>query len=179
MNILLIGPGHIRIRAISFSDQGINFSDDDTLTSIDMDPSCNPDFLMDLNEVFPDGRLPFDDETFDEIHAYNVLEHIGVQGDWKGYFKEFGEYHRILKNNGQFFILVPILEDALADPGHSRFFHRNHFGFLNQGFYDLNHGKSTSATDYRWFWKKNFEIDFMTEYENHHLAVILRKYEIS
>jgi len=179
MNILLIGPGKNRIKAITFSGDDTNFSNDDTLTSIDMDPSSNPDFLMDLNEVFPDGKLPFNDETFDEIHAYNVLEHIGRQGDWKGYFKEFEEYHRILKNNGKFFILVPILNDAIADPGHSRFFHRNHFGFLNQNFYTLNKEKTTSATDYRWFWKKNFEIDFIAEFEGHHLAVILRKYEIS
>lgn len=175
MNILLLGSGKNPIRNIRYNEQEENFSDNDSIISIDMDPSSSPDFLMDLNKVLPNKKLPFEDNSFDEIHAYNILEHLGVQGDWKGYFKEFTEYHRILKNNGQFFILVPVGQDALADPGHSRFFHKNHFGFLNQKFYDTNIEKSTCATDYRWFWKKNFEIDYMEIVDSHHLAVILRK----
>lgn len=171
----MLGPGRNCFRQLMYLGQDAQFSDDDNLTVIDMDPSINPDLLMDLNEVLPNGRLPFDDNSFDEIHAYNVLEHLGVQGDWKGFFNEFGEYHRILKDNGSFFILVPIGEDAIADPGHSRFFHRNHFGFLNQGFYDLNRDLASQATDYRWYWKKNFEVDHIEPTGGHHLAVILRK----
>lgn len=175
MDILLIGSGHNPIKRISDEDGDIYFSDEDNITSIDMNPSCNPTHCLDLNDVFPNGKLPLGDESFDQIHAYNVLEHIGIQGDWKGYFDEFSEYHRILRNNGLFYIIVPIGRDLFADPGHKRFFDRNHFSFLCQGFYKKSMDLQSEATDYRWYWKKNFDIVFIDEIENHHLAVVLRK----
>jgi len=174
MNVLLLGCGIRRQRNILFEGAMTDFSKDN-LTTVDIDPDSKPDILMDLNVVTLGEKLPFDDESFDEIHAYDFLEHIGKQGDWREFFVEFGEYHRILNNNGRLFITVPIGEDALADPGHSRFFHINHFGFLNQEFYDRNRDLHTTATDYRWFWKKNFDVDFMEKQDNHHIAVVLRK----
>ena len=129
---------------------------------------------MDLEVIATGGQFPFENDSFDEIHAYNVLEHVGKQGDWRGYFTEFGEYHRVLKEGGKFFALVPVGEDAIADPGHTRFFSTNHFGFLSQGFYEQIE-RGFPATDYRWFWKKNFEIELLQKIENHHIATILRK----
>lgn len=141
------------------------------LVTIDMNPDCKPDIIWNLDE----HPLPFGDEEFDELAAYDVLEHLGRQGDWKGYFDEFAEYWRILKPGGHFGIIVPINKDALADPGHTRFFSRNYFGFLNQGFYDDNLAKGAPVTDYRWYWKRNFEIVCFDESNNHHLSVLLRK----
>ena len=141
------------------------------LITLDMNPNCGADVIWDL-EFRP---LPFADEEFDEIGAYNVLEHQGRQGDWRGWFDEMAEYHRILKPNGLFGIVVPIGEDALADPGHTRFFQKNYFGFLNQMFYAKNLELGTQMTDYRWYWKLNFDIISMTVEGGHHLGVILRK----
>ena len=168
-NILLIGCGRSKERKIRLRGDPDNFGDD-WLTTIDIDPSCCPSILMDMNDLHKDGGLPFDDDCFDEIHAYDFLEHIGTQGDWRGYFGEFAEYHRVLKQGGLFYALVPIGSDAISDPGHSRFFSINHFCFLSQEFY-----KNTQVTDYRWYWKKNFMIEYLNTIENHHIAAVLRK----
>jgi SAM-dependent methyltransferase len=162
------------------------------LTKLDMNPNCGADIVLDMAEFswaagmpveFLDNgyarrrpsRLPFDDDTFDEIGAYNCLEHWGQQGDWRGWFVEMAEYHRILKPGGTMSILVPIGADALADPGHTRFFQQNYFGFLSQEFYDRNKIVGSCFTDYRWFYKKNFDVLYMQEHDGHHLAVVLRK----
>ena len=141
------------------------------LTTLDMNPNCGADVIHDM-EIRP---LPFDDETFDEIGAYDVLEHWGRMGDWRGWFDEMAEYHRILKPGGHFGIIVPVGQDALADPGHTRFFHVNHFMFLRQDSYEEALSKDQPITDYRWYWKLNFELDFYKEHEDHHIALILRK----
>lgn len=141
------------------------------LVTLDMDPNCGADVVWDLDK----HPLPFPDNHFDELGAYDVLEHVGRQGDWKGYFDEFAEYWRILKPGGDFGIIVPIGGDHFADPGHTRFFSPNHFGFLGQEFYRINLERGTQVTDYRWYWKLNFDIVFFERHQDHHLYVILRK----
>jgi len=173
MDVLLLGCGKSRERKIRDSGQQFGF-DGDNLTTVDMDPTSTPNVLMDIEDIASGGKFPFPDCSFDEIHAYNVLEHIGKQGDWRGYFTEFGEYHRILKEGGRFFILVPIGGDAIADPGHTRFFTVNHIGFLAQEFYDQIE-QGYPATDYRWFWKKDFKIELLQKIGNHHIAAVIRK----
>lgn len=146
------------------------------LTKMDINPNCGADVLFDMELVAVGNRLPFDDDTFDEIGAYNTMEHWGRQGDFRGWFHECGEYWRILKPGGLMSALVPIGQDALADPGHTRFFHRNWFAFLSQAFYERNDVLATCFTDYRgWAWTKNFDILYMQEHGGHHLAVVLRK----
>lgn len=143
------------------------------LVTVDMNPTCGADVVWNLEQ----RPLPFEDASFDEIGAFDVLEHIGRQGDWRGYFDEMAEYHRLLKPGGIMYIIVPINGDALADPGHTRFFSLNYFGFLNQEFYTKNLAQGRPVTDYRWYWKLNFDVLSMDNKENHHLAVILQKTE--
>lgn len=156
------------------------------LVKVDMNPNCGADVVLDMDTLFkwhPDsadmgaGRLPFQDDTFDEIGCYNAMEHWGRQGDWRQWFTECSEYHRILKPGGTMSILVPIGPDALADPGHTRFFDQNYFGFLSQAFYTKNEVLKSCFTDYRWYWKKDFEVLYMQEVGGHHLVVVLRKPE--
>ncbi len=106
------------------------------LVTADIDPSTGCDVVCDLN----DDSLPFSDAEFDEIYAFEVLEHIGKQGDWRGFFDQFGEYHRILKDDGRMFISVPSTHSpwALGDPGHTRVLPIECFYFLSQDHYGLH-----------------------------------------
>ena len=165
---LLLGCGNSREKKLYLDDVTEWVGE---LTTLDMNPNCGADVVWNLD----DRPLPFPDETFDEIAAYDVLEHMGRQGDWRGYFDEMAEYHRILKPQGQFGIIVPIGRDYFADPGHCRFFSPNHFGFLCQKNYDANLEQGRQITDYRWYWKKNFDVGFIEQVEDHHLAVVLIK----
>lgn len=141
------------------------------LVTLDMGDNCGADIIWDLEN----RPLPFQDNQFDELGAYDVLEHIGRQGDWRGWFEEFAEYWRILKPGGHFGIIVPIGNDAFGDPGHTRFIHKNHFGMLNQNFYAACLKEGQPVTDYRWAWKKNFNIKYLAEDGGHHLIAMLEK----
>jgi len=176
---LLIGCGNSREKKIVYEGRAGWAG---KLVTLDMDPLCGADIVMDYDNLgkrswrHPFGkRLPFRDNTFSEMGAFDTLEHVGRQGDWKGFFLEFGEYHRVLKPGGLFYIIVPIMEDALADPGHTRFFQVNYFGFLSQRFHAENMKLKTSFTDYRWFWKKDFDVLHIDKSSGHHISCVLRK----
>lgn len=167
MASLLLGAGNCRLKKLRFPTPDWS----GPLTTIDMNPNCGADVVRSLEE----RPLPFDDEQFDELGAYDVLEHIGKQGDWRGFFDEFAEYHRILKPGGTFGIIVPIGNDYHADPGHTRFFSASWFLFLDQDKYAERLAEGVPVTDYRWYWKKQFDTLLMENIEGHHLAVVLRK----
>src|SRR5690242_13022137 len=99
---LLLGCGNSRVKKLWRQSESPDWKGD--LTTLDMNPNCGADVVHDLEQ----RPLPFPDETFDELAAYDVLEHIGRQGDWKGFFDEFAEYWRILKPGGDFGIVVPV-----------------------------------------------------------------------
>lgn len=155
---LLIGCGNRRDKIVGF--QGRKAWED--MTSLDIDPTCNPDVVHDL-ETFP---YPFEDNTFDEIHAYECLEHMGTQGDYKFFFAQFSEFHRILKPGGLFIASVPTAETCLTgDPGHKRIIARNTLGFLRQETYDKV--GDTPVTDYRSIYKVSFNLVWVDEGETH------------
>jgi SAM-dependent methyltransferase len=164
---LLIGCGNDKKKKITFSQ-----SPDDwhNLTTLDIDPGCKPDVVWDLN-VLP---LPFDDNTFDEIHASEVLEHVGRQGDWKFFFDEFYDFWRILKPGGFLVATVPSWDSpwAFGDPGHTRVICRESLIFLDQTLYEQV-GR-TAMTDYRPWWKGDFETMGAMTKDEHQFAFVLR-----
>lgn len=163
---LLIGAGNSREKRVHFEGKPEWAG---KLTTLDMNPNCDADVVWDLS-VRP---LPFDAGRFDEIGAFDVLEHTGTQGDWAGWFDEMGEYHRLLKPGGHLFAIVPIGKDWYADPGHGRFINLNWFLFLSQSWYDQCLRDGMPVTDYRWYWTKDFEVTYAEQQGDHHLAVIL------
>lgn len=72
------------------------------------------DIVWNLEET----PLPFQDETFEEIMADNVLEHI------ENFIPLMEELYRILKKGGVLKIWVPYYNSkgAFQDPTHKRFF---------------------------------------------------------
>jgi len=143
MRQLLIGSGNSRKKWVVHEltpDREFEY-----VITLDIDPDCGADCVHDLNE-FP---YPFDDGVFDEIHAYEVLEHCGTQGDVKFFFDQFNEFYRILKPGGIFCGSVPHWREiwAFGDPGHTRVLPPTVFNYLTEGFYDQV-GK-TACADYR------------------------------
>lgn len=141
------------------------------LTTLDINPEVHPDVLHDLN-VLP---LPFPDNSFNEIHAYNVLEHCGSQGDAKFFFDQFTDFWRILRPGGFIFVTVPPPSSpwALGDPGHKRVLTKEQFLYLSQKMYEQC-GKSP-CTDFRYMYKVDFELVSFEEVEDGDLArIILR-----
>lgn len=148
---LLIGAGNSRAKKLRLPGASADF---ENLVTLDFDEDSKPDVLHDL-EVFP---YPFEDNTFDEIHAYEVLEHTGQQGDWKFFFDQFSELHRILKPEGLLFASVPAYDSVWAwgDPSHKRVLSHGSLVFLSQKEYEAQVGK-TAMSDFRRYWKKDFE----------------------
>jgi len=125
-------------------------------TTLDINPECKPDYQFDLNHIEQQdpGKfypLPFKDETFNEIHIYQTLEHFGRQGDFKGFFRTFREFWRILKPGGELYGDTPSLTSPWlwGDPGHARVILPQTLLFLTRKCYE-GLGKNTS-TDYRRF----------------------------
>ena len=146
---LLLGAGTRRLKVASFP----GYENWEDLTTLDIDPDAKPDVLWDLNK----RQLPFFNDTFDEIHAYEVLEHVGQQGDWRGFFAEFSEYWRILKPGGHLFATCPAITSPWlwGDPGHSRTIQPETLTFLSQEQYRAQVGH-TPMTDYRAIYKADF-----------------------
>ena len=132
------------------------------LITIDNNPDHNPDVCMDLNQI----DLPFKDDTFDEIHAYEVLEHLGSQGDYKFFFNQFSEFYRLLKPNGRVYCTVPLPTSvwAFGDPSHTRIIPKENLIFLYQPSYD-EVGK-TPISDFRYIYQADFDIYYLKETED-------------
>lgn len=140
------------------------------LVTLDNNPDHNPDVVHDLN-VHP---LPFEDNSFDSIHAYEVLEHLASLGDYKFFFAEFSEYWRILKPGGMFYATVPDLRSPwlFGDPSHTRVISQESIGFLSQAMYEEYVGK-TAMSDFRYLYSADFHAE-ATGHENSTFSFVLR-----
>lgn len=151
MKELLIGCGNSRKKRVTGAWAQNEWTE---LVTLDIDSACKPDIVHDLN-VLP---LPFADNEFSEIHAYEVLEHCGRQGDYRFFFDQFAEFWRILKPDGWFVGTVPMWDQVWAwgDPGHTRVITAGSLTFLSQDAYANGVG-NTAMTDYRSIYKANFQ----------------------
>ena len=147
---LLIGCGNNRDKKVWLKKDKF-----ENLTTLDITSSCNPDVVWDLTQV----PLPFEDNSFDEIHAYDVLEHTGAQGDYEFFFKQFTDLHRILKPDGLLLGICPAWnsEDLWGDPSHTRVIGPSTILFLSQKEYRDRVGK-TPMSDFRYMYQADFDI---------------------
>lgn len=159
MSELLIGCGSSREKRLYIPGN----QDWESLITLDINADHKPDVAWDLNNI----PLPFDDNFFNEIHAYEVLEHVGAQGDYKFFFNQFNEFHRILKPKGKLIASVPLPTSpwALGDPSHTRIFPKEWLTFLRQKTYDEQVGK-TSISDFRYIYHGDFEPILVQEHSD-------------
>jgi predicted SAM-dependent methyltransferase len=89
----------------------------------DIFPGAGIDIVHDLN-IFP---YPWQDNSFDEIHMINVLEHL------QDTIKVMEELHRIARGKAKVIIRVPYChaQDMFSDPTHVRFFNQYSFDFFD------------------------------------------------
>ncbi len=169
MSELLIGCGNRKEKLITFKEIPESWSDD--FVTLDFDEDCKPDVLHNLN-ILP---LPFNDDRFHEIHAYEVLEHLGSQGDFRAFFNLFEEFYRILKPGGWVIGTCPNWDSvwAFADPGHVRVIAPQTLQFLSQKEYEKQVGKN-AFSDYRHCYTGDFDIWAIQESE-HNYGYVLRK----
>lgn len=130
------------------------------LVTLDHEASHNPDIVYDLAKI----PLPFQDNSADEIHAYECLEHVGTQGDYKFFFAQFEDFWRILKPGGVLFATVPLPSSpwAFGDPSHTRVIPKESLVFLHQPSYTAQVG-ITPMSDFRSIYKADFDILHMRE----------------
>jgi SAM-dependent methyltransferase len=118
-----IGSGRIRKKG---------FVTVDKMPFIDGNGEQMVDYVIDLERQ----RLPFPDNSADEIHADNVLEHIGFSTDnpdgLEALIFVLNECHRVLAPGGIFKGNVPVFGSvkAVSDITHKRFFVKESFAYI-------------------------------------------------
>lgn len=86
---------------------------------------------VDLINNLEEAKLPFNNDSIEEIYGSHVLEHI------KNILPLMEEFHRIIKPNGIAIFRVPYgsSDDAYEDPTHVRNYFINSWGFYSQPFF--------------------------------------------
>lgn len=92
---------------------GSGFKRQEGFLNLDYDANCNPDYVVDLEK----DKLPFEDNSVDEVIARHVLEHLG-----DGYFHFLKELYRVCCDGAIIHIVVPHPKHDwyLNDPTHKR-----------------------------------------------------------
>lgn len=158
---LLLGCGSSRDKRIVVPGRPQSW---ENLTTVDNVETHKPDHVWDLNRT----PWPLPDDTYDEVHAYEILEHLGRQGDAESFFATFSEIYRVLKDKGILCATVPSWKSmwAWGDPSHTRIINDGSLVFLDQTEYTKQVGV-TAMSDFRHIWKGDFErIGQQTKGEN-------------
>lgn len=147
----------------------------DTILRVDHNPLCKPDFIMDLNDLERGVSFFWGPTSFDEVHAYEVWEHLGSQGDSRGFFTGLNTVSDMLVEDGLFILSLPMHDSiwALGDPDHKRIIPTVAWSFLVEEFYDQL-GK-TAASDFRSLIKRFWKIEKMQALGEHCYHVALRR----
>ena len=75
------------------------------------------------HKIEPGSQLPFEDECFDSISAYDVLEHLSREAPNNLFIYYMNELHRVLRPGGTAIFVFPSFphRDAFSDPTHVNF----------------------------------------------------------
>jgi SAM-dependent methyltransferase len=149
---LLLGAGRNLAKKITIG----GASEWSNLTTLDFNRDHMPDITADLDQ------LPYHwakDDEYDEVHAYEVMEHLGGhQGNWRFFFRQWSEIWRMLKPGGFFAGTCPARDSVWAwgDPSHTRVIQPESLVFLCQPKYAQV--GITPMSDFRFVYKADFEI---------------------
>ena len=167
--VLLLGCGHKS--ALMFRPPIV--TDEPEIGRLDVNEACQPDLLCDLDSpnwharsLTEAGRNSLNHlfygqikkGYFHEVHAYEVLEHLGSQGDFYSFFDTFRNIYDLLVPGGYLCATVPSRYSAWlwGDPGHRRAVLPESLVFLDQEQYTKQCG-ITPMSDYRFCYKGDFK----------------------
>jgi hypothetical protein len=159
----MLGAGHSKpIRRLTAPTSAPDF--ETKWITLDINSKAKPDFIFDLEELEKGKHLPVGDGSIDEIHAYEILEHFGRQGDFRGFFATFRAFWQALNLDGLVLGTCPSLQSkwAWGDPGHTRVLSENSFSFLRKVHYEQL--GQTASSDYRsyvapYWWELDHSLD--------------------
>lgn len=163
------------------------------IVTADLNPACDPDLVMDLSQTIwnmdppavrrrppgdilqelESGDLQIAESVFDEVHCYEVLEHLGRSGDYETYFAQMDEIWRMLKPGGFLCATVPSRFSiwAWGDPGHGRIISEATLIFTYRPTYEEQLGK-TASSDYRGIFSGDFDIVHTQDDEKTHAFIL-------
>jgi SAM-dependent methyltransferase len=86
---------------------------------IDMNPDTAADVLCNVDR----GALPFRDDSFDQVRAVHLIEHV------ENVIRTVEEFHRVTRAGGTIYLVTPHYTDfsSFCDPTHR--WHLNSFSF--------------------------------------------------
>lgn len=195
---LLIGCGEDRRRLVDPAPhmkrgvyQARHGFEDGELYTLDSEPAFRPDLIANLESnsggrwwvsqandfgqhcltpsgIGTSGRML--DNLFSEIHAYEVLEHLGRQGEVETFFASFLPIWHALEPDGLLCATCPSLESPWlwADPGHRRAIAAGSLYFL-----DRTHYPGPPSSDYRWINPCDFRVIWHHD-DSQRLAFVLQ-----
>ena len=177
---LLLGCGHRREKLMGLPGSNLKW---DKLVTLDIVGAVKPDILCDLMQIpwapivtntvgercIDKNSGLFKGSYFDEIHAYEVMEHLGAQGDYKIFFAQFREIFRMLKPGGHFFATVPSRFSPWlwGDPGHTRVSYQESFSFMSQKIIAANRKANTPMSDYSEVWPPVYDFEIVASTDTH------------
>jgi predicted SAM-dependent methyltransferase len=188
MTELLLGCGFARKKLLGLPGRPLEWAG---LVTCDVNAKCSPDILCDLDPpdsryaadfdweiekvsesavaltVAEDEQIFFRENMFEEVHAYEVLEHLGQQGFTKSFFCTFYNIHRILKPGGHLFATVPSRFSAWlwGDPSHRRVICAESLAFLSQDVIAKNRAMGAAMSDFSTLWDRDFKV--LSAQDNH------------
>lgn len=147
---LNIGSGHKRI---------------DNFLNVDDDPLVSPDFIVDLEK----GKLPFDDNSVEEIKAHHILEHI------KNFIPLMQEIYRVCKHGALIDIIAPHHNHEVfyGDPTHVRPITVNGMYLFSKKHCLMHKEQHDSSSGIAFKYNVNFDIiDYSFDYDIFYIPLI-------
>lgn len=143
----------------------------DEVDTVDCNPEVKPDILCGLNSRH---WCDLESNSYDEVHAYEVLEHLGEQGNIPSFYNSFNEIYRILKPGGLLVASTPKFDSvwAFGDPGHTRVINDGSLVFVCGDMIELNKTNITAMSDYEQYRKCDFRVVYNIYTKDNYIFVL-------
>jgi len=138
----------------------------DGFLNVDDDPLVNPDFLVNLELA----KLPFENDSIEEVKAYHILEHIG-----DGFIPLMQELYRVCKDGALIDIIAPHHNHEVfyGDPTHKRPITVNGMYLFSKKYCDVSSESLSSSSGLAYKYNVNFEIvDYSFDYDGFYVPII-------